>query len=131
MRPPVWVWTWGPPGPATEAQFWDNPVFDVIRLGVVVTGAVLACVIGRIIVEQSRRHDLMSRTQEFRFWALGLAVLSISATEAWVVGTTATPRLFVNVAVMVTACIGVAGKRRHQRREPLAGDLSTTQGDKE
>jgi hypothetical protein len=116
----VWAWTWGPAGgPAADARFGDNPAFDVIRLGVVIAGMLLMWLCGRVIVEQARRHDAMGRAQAQRFAALALAAFYIAGTEAWVVGTTATPRLLVGAAVVVVGIVGTIGKRDRQKREPL------------
>lgn len=116
-----WTWAWGPPGSlASTAHFGDNPVFDVVRVVVVVCGCFLVWMVARVLVEQRRRREKMPEGQTIRFWALGLAAISIAVTEAYVVGTTATPRLFLNAAVITLGIWGTGSKRRRQKTEPLA-----------
>jgi len=113
----LWTWAWIPYG--STAHFGENPVFDWIRVLCVVFGMMLLMVIGRVVVESWRRADPMPRTQLARFLALALADISISLTEVAVVGTPATPRLIVNVIVVVTGFYGVRGIRRKQRQQPI------------
>lgn len=111
-----WTWRWVPT--QYGASWGDNPFFDWVRVICVVSGVVLMCVIGRILVEQKRREVPMPPTQTARFIALALADVSISFTEIAVAGTPATPRLAVNVLVMLTGIYGVWGMRQKQRRNP-------------
>lgn len=117
----AWTWHWGPPGSlASKAHFGDNLPFDVIRVGVVIAGAILVALCARVVVEQSRRKRKMARGQVARFIALGLAALAILITEAYVVGTTATLRLPVFAAVIGFGIWGTVGKRASQQEEPFS-----------
>lgn len=112
----VWTWSWTVSHPAS---FGDNPFFDWVRVGCVVVGMVLLMNIGRVLVEQDRRHEKMSRTQLARFVSLALAAVSMSLTEVAVVGTVATPRLIVNIVCLGLGAYGVHGMRRKQKRMPI------------
>lgn len=122
----IWTWHWGPPGTANLRGFGDNIWFDIIRLVLIILSVCLAWICFRIMVEQRRRPVEMSRYQEMRFVSLALMALALATTEAWLMGTTATPRLFVHMACVMTGLYGVYGKRRQQKREeiPDIGDLT-------
>lgn len=111
-----WSWRWiiAPPG-----HFWDNPVYDVVRLGVVLGCIVLTGLCFRIVREQNRRADLMSRGQRSRFVSLALACVFVGFTELAVFGTPATPRLGVSVAMVAYGLHGAHRQRQEQRATPV------------
>lgn len=122
-----WVWTWGPQdSPAQFYGFWDNPVFDCFRVVLMVLAVCLVWYALRVIVEQRRRKQKMSRPQQLRFVSLAIFALIVAANEAWLMGTTGTPRLFVSYCAVITGYIGVYGKRKQQKTETIdtIGDLT-------
>lgn len=116
----IWTWYWGPDsGPVFEHGFWDNPVFDSIRVVMIVFSMMMAWYSGRAIVEQRRREMKMSVYQEFRFIALALAGLALAITESWLMGTQGTPRTIVHMGIITFGYLGVYGKRKQQKTEEI------------
>jgi hypothetical protein len=111
-----WSWQWIAVQPA--ATFGDNPVFDWIRVVAVLEAVLLLMAICRVLVESTRRRQLMPATQMARFAALALAAFSLSMTEVSVVGTPATPRLLTTIVILAVGTYGVAGTRHKQRNDP-------------
>jgi hypothetical protein len=115
-----WSWSWGPPGSLPDFHdFGDNMFWDIIRLGVVIASAILVMGCGRVLVEERRRKLRMPTTQKCRFYSLMFAAMYMGGMEAWVMGTTATPRLLLAIVVVTLGLCGVWGIRKKQLRTPV------------
>jgi hypothetical protein len=115
-----WNWSWGPAGGIGDRySFGDNLLWDLVRMGVILGGVFLVATIARIYVEQRRRTANLPRTQSARFISLLLAMIYIVPTEAWVMGSPATPRLIVAIFVVAFGIYGVRGIRKEQRAQPI------------
>ena len=115
-----WSWGWGPSNAVVNnAHFGDNLPWDIVRILVCIGGLALMWNILRVMVEQHRRTINFGPGQGARLIALLIADVSLSMTELWVVGTPATPRLLMSLAVVCVGTYGVAQMRRQQHDQPI------------
>lgn len=122
-----WVWTWGPQeSPAQVSNFGDNPVFDVLRVILIILAGLLISYSLRAVVEQRRREMKMSIYQQMRFVSLAIFAFILAANEAWLAGTPATPRLVISYVAVALGIMGVYGKRKQQKTETIDTDQDLT-----